>query len=76
MRITRSHEPVGVEVSVVRASKKALLLDDGGTEAWVAKSTIYDGGTLNRFSQAGAHGVVMLPRWVVEDKGFNVGVNW
>ena len=57
------------EVTVVRESEKALLVDYEGEEFWVPKSQIHADSEIYSSRQVGETGNLVLPYWLAEKKG-------
>lgn len=62
--------PVCTRVRVVRVTRYALLVADEGVEEWVPLTQIFEGGDISSASKQGATGVMMIPRWLAQDRGF------
>jgi hypothetical protein len=58
------------DVTVVKSTDKALLVEVDGSEAWVPKSQLQQGGTITEDSEEGAAGTLVVPRWLAEEKEF------
>lgn len=57
--------------TVVKVTEKALLVEVDGDEAWVPKSQIQKGSEITEDSEIGTEGVLVLPRWLAEEKEFS-----
>ncbi len=62
-------------VTVVKSTDKALLVEVDGSEAWVPKSQLQQGGTITEESEPGAEGTLVVPRWLAEEKEFEGSEN-
>lgn len=73
MGIRSGDMPVCVRVQVKRSSKWALLVVDEAdrcVEEWIPRSQIHDGGEVGPESHVGMCGVMCIPRWLAQDRGF------
>jgi hypothetical protein len=55
-------------VTVKRATDKALLCEIHGEEIWIPKSQIHDDSEVY---EADTEGDLIIPRWLAEKKGLN-----
>ncbi len=61
------------QVKIIRLSGAAMLvesLSDGPREVWIPFSQIKDGSDVNRDSDEGDEGTLVIPQWLAEEKGF------
>jgi len=63
MPSNKSREPVEVDVEVIRRSDAALLVNDGNVEVWIPFSLILEDSEIDRTSDVGDDGVLIIPEW-------------
>ncbi len=60
------------DVSVVKATERALLVSHAGEETWVPKSVVHDDSEVYDDSSDGkGPGTLVLKRWWARDNGFD-----
>lgn len=59
------------EVTLLRKSAKALLVDREGDEQWVKNSQIHDDSEIYEETQLKESGELVIPTWLAEKKGWN-----
>lgn len=58
------------EVTVIRMSPKAILVNYENDEQWVPKSQIHDDSGVYSKTAIGNTGELVMPRWLAEKKGW------
>lgn len=58
------------EVTVLAATEKALRVTHENEEAWIPLSQIHDDSEIWKPSQIGETGVLAIPEWLAEKKGW------
>lgn len=62
--------PVCTRVRVVRTTRAALMVADERVEVWVPRSHVLDGGDVGPEARNGQSGVMVIPQWLAQDRGF------
>ena len=66
-----SNETFGVQVTVLRKTDAALLVEDeNGEEVWIPLSQIHDDSEIWDESKAGEQGKLVIPEWLATKKGW------
>lgn len=64
-------EPVEVDVEVVAQGGEAVLCKDGdGKEDWIPHSLIDEDSEIDKDSEPGEEGILIIPQWKAEEVGF------
>jgi hypothetical protein len=58
-----------IDVEVVRKSDDAMLVTDGDNEGWVPYSLIDSDSDIDRKSEKGTTGELIIPQWKAEKLG-------
>ena len=58
------------DVRLVRTTDKALLVEYEGEEIWVPRSQVDDDSEIYSDKQVGETGLLVIPYWLAEEKGF------
>ena len=66
-----SNETFGVQVTVLRKTDAALLVEDeNGEEVWIPLSQIHDDSEIWDESKVGETGKLVIPEWLATKKGW------
>lgn len=58
------------KVEVIAKTDKAILVKYEDLEEWIAESLIHDDSEIWRNSNVGDEGILVIPEWLAENKGF------
>ena len=66
-----ANETFGVQVTVLRKTDAALLVEDeNGEEVWIPLSQIHDDSEIWDESKVGEQGKLVIPEWLATKKGW------
>lgn len=66
-----SNDILSINIVVKRKTDEALLAEDeDGNEVWIPFSKILDGSEIDEDSDVGDEGLLWIPEWLAEDRGW------
>lgn len=66
-----ANETFGIEVTLVRKTEAALLVEDeNGEEVWIPLSQVHDDSEIWGDTEIGEKGKLVIPEWLATKKGW------